>query len=177
MGTLGGDVQRGRQRGGRCGHTMAADAREQKAQAVQELGGGAERAAHAGDGGPLVQREGGGHVQHLVHVGAPRLREAAARVGGERLEVAARALGVQHAEGERRLARPRHARDAHEAVQRDVDVEVLQVVHLRAAHLDAVGRGRDRRLGVSRGIHAAIVALCPFRREVPALLHLRLTKK
>ena len=165
-GALGSDVQRGRHAVAVGAH-MAAHAREQESEAVQELGGGAERAAHSGHGGPLVQREGGGHVQHLVHVGAPCLREAAARVGGERLEVAPRALRVQHAEGERRLSRARHARDGHELVQRDVHVEVLQVVHARPAHLDAVRGGRGVRKELSgrvrgmlgRVVHSVFV--CP----------------
>ena len=50
-------------------------------------------------------------VQHLVHGGAARLRQAAARVGGERFQVAPRPLGVQHAQGERRLARQMCIRD------------------------------------------------------------------
>ena len=135
---LGGDVQRGRHAVAVRAH-VAAGAREQQAQAVQQLGGRAEGAAHAGHAGPLVQGERGGHVQHLVHGGAARLRQAAARVGGERFKVAPRPLGVQHAQGERRLARPRYARDADEPVQRDAGVDVFQVVHARSAHLDAVG--------------------------------------
>ena len=88
-------------------------------------------------------------------------------VGGERLEVAPRALRVQHPERERRLSRARHARDAHELVQWDVHVEVLQVVHARPAHLDVVrgGRGVGKELrGRVRGMPGRVVHsvfVCP----------------
>ena len=115
-------------------------AREHEAQGVLELGHGAEGRAHARHGRPLVQSERRRHVAHLVDVGAGRLGQAPARVGRERLEVAARALGVEHAEGERAFAGARDARDAHELVQGDVDVDAPQVVHARPAHLDVVRR-------------------------------------
>ena len=60
--------------------------------------------------------------------------------GDDRLEVAPLRLGVERAEGERRLARPRDAREDDERVARDVDVDVLQVVLARAADANEPAR-------------------------------------
>ena len=63
------------------------------------------------------------------------------RVGRERLDVAALAFGVQRVEHQRGLARAGHAGDDDELVQRNVEVEVLEIVLARAAHKDGVARG------------------------------------
>jgi hypothetical protein len=118
------------------GAHMASHAAVEQAQVVQELGHGTEGGAYVGDAGSLAQRQRGGHVEHLVHIGARVLGEAAARIGGERLQVAAAALGVEHAQRKARLARARHARDAHELMERDIDIDVLEVVDACATHLD-----------------------------------------
>ena len=77
-------------------------------QAVQKLRPCAEGAADARHAGPLVQRQRGGDVKHLIHLCLGGLGHAAAGVGGQRVKVAARALGIQHAECQRRFARPGH---------------------------------------------------------------------
>ena len=123
---------------------MAARAAEEQAQAVQQLGRGAEGAAHTGYAGALVEREGGGNVEHLVDGSFACLREAAARVGGKRLEVAARPLGVENAQGKRALARAGHAGDGDESIERDVDVDVLEVVDACAMDLNARGHAALR---------------------------------
>ena len=119
-------------------HVLGAS-REQEAQAVEQLGHGAEGRAHARHGRALVQRERCGHMQHLVDAGTARLREAAARIGGERLEVAPATFRIKHAKRQRALARTRHAGHAHKLAQRNVDVDVFEVVHPGPAHLDARG--------------------------------------
>ena len=120
---------------------VAAQAREHEAQRVQKLGLRAEGGADAGYGGALVQRERGGDVLDAFDVGCGGRGHAAARVGGKRLQIAPRAFGVQDAQGERRLARTRHAGNAHEAVQGHVEVDAVQVVHAGPAYLDGAGEG------------------------------------
>ena len=132
---LGGHVQAGRY-AMPVGALVAGQAREHEAKVVQKLGGRTERGMHVGDAGPLPQRDCRRHVQHLVHLRARGLADAPARIGGKRLQIAPRAFRVQHAKCQRALPRPRHSGDAHEAVQRHVDVHVLQVVHARPSHLD-----------------------------------------
>jgi hypothetical protein len=69
-----------------------------------------------------------------------------AGVGRQRLDVAALPLGVDRVEGEARLARAGQARDDHELVAGDVDVDVLEVVLAGAPHLDELLLGHARLL-------------------------------
>ena len=110
-------------------------ARVHETERVEQFRRGAERGANAGDAGSLPERERGRHVAYVVHLRSLRLRHASAGVGGERFEVAARSLGIDDAKRERRLAASRNARDADDLPERNVDVDVLEVVLLRSAHL------------------------------------------
>ena len=120
---------------------VGARAREQQAQVVEELRGRAESGAHVGHARPLAQGEGGGDVGDLVDRRPGGLGDAPARVGRQGLQVAAGPLRIEGAQGQGGLARPGHSRDGDESVQGDVDVEVLEVVDARSAHVDAGGGG------------------------------------
>jgi hypothetical protein len=142
QGSLRGDGQR-------RGHAVTVRAavgtqpREHQTQDVEQFGGGAEGRPDTRDTGPLPQGEGGGDVLDRVHVGAGRLRHPAAGVGRQCLDVAAGTLRVEDAEGEGGLARTGHPGDAHQPVEGDVDVDVLQVVHPGTADADVVGERRS----------------------------------
>ena len=114
------------------------ETREDEAKDVQKFRSRPEGAPEPGDARALSERERRGDVENLVHLGAGRLRHAAPRIGGERFEITARSFGVENAEREGRLSRARDARDAHDFVKWNVHVDVLEVVHARAAHLDVV---------------------------------------
>lgn len=70
-----------------------------------------------------------------------RLGEPTAAVRAQALKEPVHALGVQRADGQRRLARPRHADHRDHPPQRHVNVDVPQVVVPRAAHADERGQG------------------------------------
>ena len=110
-----------------------------KTQAVKKFGAGAEGGADAGHAGPLVQGEGGGHVEDFIDIGLRGLGHAAARVGRERLEVTSRALGVKHTQRQRGFAGAGHPRHGHDFVQRHVYIDVFEVVHARAPDADMRG--------------------------------------
>ena len=131
------DVRRGRDAVA-VGTAVRSQAREDEAKNVQEFRPRSEGAPKTRHARPLSERERRGNVEDFVHFGAGRLRHAAPRVGGKGLEIAARTFGVEYAERQRRLSRPRDARDAHDFVKRHVHVDVLEIVHARAAHLDVV---------------------------------------
>ena len=116
---------------------MGATAKEQT-QAIVELGHGAKGRAHTWHAGALMQRERRRHMQYLVYLGMLSLRQATTSIGAERLQVTTRALGIEDAQRQRTLARTRHAGNAHEPSQRDIDIDVLEVVYARAAHLDSL---------------------------------------
>ena len=60
------------------------------------------------------------------------------RVGREGLDVAALPLGVQRVEHQRGLSRPAHARDDDQLVERDIEVEILEIVLARAANANRI---------------------------------------
>jgi hypothetical protein len=114
---------------------------EHQADDVEQLGRGAEGRADPGDSGALPQSKGGGYVADGVDVGTSGLSHASTGVRRQSFDIAARAFGVEDAHGHRGLARTGDAGDGDEGVQGHVDVDVLQVVHAGAAHLDRCGRG------------------------------------
>ena len=130
------------------------DAGEQEPQTVEQFGHRAERRTDARHRGPLVQGQRGRHVQYFVHLGATGLGQAASRVRGQRLQVAPRTFRIQHAERQRALSRTGDAGHAHQFAQRNVDVDVLQVMHARPAHFD-----RLRPLIVGHARHRSAAAL------------------
>ena len=118
-------------------HVMGTAAKEQT-QTVVELGHGTKGRAHAWHTGTLVQRECRRYVQYLVHLGVLGLRQATSSIGAERLQVTARALGIKNSQRQRALARARHAGNAHEPPQRNIDIDVLEIVDTCTAHLDSL---------------------------------------
>ena len=89
------------------------------------------------------------HVQHLVHLGVLGLRQATSSIGAERLQIAARALGIKNPQRQRALARTRYAGNTHELSQRDIDIDVFEVMDARAAHLDSAWLLRHRHRSLS----------------------------
>ena len=116
---------------------MGTTAKEQ-AQAIVELGHGAKGRAYARHAGALMQCERRRHVQHLVHLGMFGLRQTTAGIGAECLQVTTRSLGIKNPQRQRTLARTRHAGNAHELSQRNIDIDVLKVMDARATHLDSL---------------------------------------
>ena len=119
---------------------MAPEAGEHEAEAVEQLRRRAEGAADAGDARALVQSEGGGNVPDLVHLRLARLCDPAAGIGGKRLQIPARALRIQRSQRQRRLPRAGDARNGDQLAERNVHIDVFQIMHLRTAHDDVLGR-------------------------------------
>ena len=125
-----------RERDAVVGAVRRADAREQQAQVVVDLGDRADGRARVVAGRLLLDRDRRRQALDQVDVGLFHELQELARVGRERLDVAALALGVERVEGERGLARARQAGDHHQPVARQVEVDVLEVVRARAADAD-----------------------------------------
>jgi hypothetical protein len=121
-----------------------ADAGEEEAQVVVDLGGGADGGARVAAAGALLDGDRGGEALDEVGVGLGELGEELARGGAEALDVAALALGEDGVEGEAALARAGGAGDDDELAAREVEVDALQVVGAGAADADARwGRGGE----------------------------------
>ena len=114
----------------------------EQAQEVVYLGGGADGASRVAVNGLLLDGYHGAEAGDEVDIGPLERAEHVAGVGRERLDVAALSLGEYRVEGQRRLARAAQPGDYRQRVARDGDVDVLEVVHARAFHPQAVGVGR-----------------------------------
>ena len=116
-----------------------ADAREEQAQVVVDFGDGADGRARIARGGLLLDRDRGREPLDRIDVRLFHLLEELARVRRQRFDVAALALGVNRVEGERRLARAGEAGDYDQAVARNLEIDVLEIVLARAFDDDSIG--------------------------------------
>ena len=115
-----------------------ADVGEEQPEVIVDFGDRADGRARIRSGRLLLDRDGRRQTVDQIDVGLLHLLEELARVRGQRLDVPALTFGIDRVEGERRFAGSRQARDHHELVARDVDVDVLEVVDSRSADRDPV---------------------------------------
>ena len=113
----------------------------EQAQEVMDLGQRADRALAAAAAGALLDRDRRRDAEDRIDVGPRRGLHELPRVRVQRLEVATLAFGEQDVEGERRLAGAGDTGDHREALARNLDVDVLQVVLARVVHDDRIARG------------------------------------
>ncbi len=116
-------------------------AREQQLQMVVELRHRADGRARGAHRVGLVDGDGRWNARDRIDLRLVHAIEKLPRVRREGLDVTALAFGVQRVENERGLAGAGHARDDDELVERNVEVEVLEIVLARAAHEDGITRG------------------------------------
>ncbi len=121
-----------------------ADAGEEQPHVIVDLG-------HRADGGArilrrrlLLDRDRRREPVDLVDVGLLHHLQELARIGGKQLHVAALALGVDRVEGERGFSRAGEPRHHDQAVARQVDVDVLEIMFARPADGDDFARAHVR---------------------------------
>ncbi len=115
---------------------LAADACEEHAEVVVDLGDGAHRRAGIVAGRLLLDADGRAQAADVVVLGLLDLPEELSRVGGEGFHVAALTLGVDGVEGEGGLAGAGRSGEDHQLVLGNPRVDLLQVVLGRSADLD-----------------------------------------
>ena len=113
---------------------VRAQARHHEAHDVEHFRHGDDGAARAGYRRALPQRQRGRQVVDAVHVRTLCLGQPSAAVGAQTLQKPLHALGVQRPDRQRRLARPGYTDHRDRAPQRDVDVEVAEVVVPSSVH-------------------------------------------
>ena len=108
--------------------------REQQLQVIVQL-------RHRADGGArrahrirLVDRDGRRNAGDAVDLRLVHAIEELPRVRRERLDVTPLAFGIQRVEHERGFARARDARHDDELVERQIEIEILEIVLARAAN-------------------------------------------
>ena len=104
-----------------------------EAETVEELGPCAECAADPGDSRALVEGKGSGDIQNVVHVSLRRLGHAPPCISGEGVQISPGAFRVEDTQGEGRFAGAGYTGDADDLPERDVHVNVFQIVDPRAA--------------------------------------------
>ena len=85
---------------------------------------------------PLFDRDGRWQPFDRLEIGLAHLIEELSGVGRQGLHVLALALREDRVEGERALARTRHAGHHHQPVSRELEIDVLQVVLPGSADAD-----------------------------------------
>ena len=131
-----------------------ADAREQQAQVVADLGDRPHRRARVAHAVALLDGDRRRHAGDAVDVGPLHALEELPRIGRHRLDVAPLPFGIQRVERQRRLARSAHAGHHRQRRARDLDAHVLEVVRARAVDV-------DRR----RSLHSVSMPVLLRRRE------------
>jgi len=112
---------------------------------VGQLGHRAHRRPRAAHRIGLVDRNRRRHTFDPVHLRLVHAVEKLPGVGREGLDIAALPLGVQRVEHQRGFARAGHTGDHGEAIQRQIERQVAQIVLACAANADG------RRLGIGCG--------------------------
>ena len=111
--------------------------RIKEGEVVMDLGDAGHRAPpRPPAAGPLRHGDGGGDAVDPVGVGLVEPLQELPGVGRERLDVPPLPFRIEGVERERALARPAHPRERHELVERDVEVDPLQVVDPDPPQLD-----------------------------------------
>ena len=119
--------------GGRIGR---ADPREEQAHVIVDLGHGADGRTGVFRRRLLFDGNRGAEARDVIDVRFFHHVEELPRIGAERFHVAALPLGINRVEGEAGFARPGQAGDHDQLIAGDIDIDILEVVLARAAHLD-----------------------------------------
>ena len=127
------------------------DGREEQIQVARDVGHRPDRRARVAGERLLLDRDHRRQAEHEVDVGLRHLRDESLGVTRERLHVTPLTLGVDRVERQARLAGAREPGDDDQAVARDFQRDVLEVVHARAVHTDG---GPGLRPGLRR--HSAL---------------------
>ena len=166
--------------------TVAA-ARIQQPQVIVDLRRRRHRRARIARGVFLLDGDGRRQPVDLVHIRLLNPLQKLPRIGRKRLHIPPLSLGINRVEGQRTLARSRHAADHRQLAVRNLAGEVFQVVRPRAADDDGVVQreGTGEILGRATVLFASVQAqpsillyggAQTFFRAIPAL-RLRLARE
>ncbi len=117
-----------------------ADGREEQVQIAREIGHRAHSRARVAADRFLFDGDDWRQAEDEIHVWLGDLGDEPLRVARQRFHVPALPLGVKRVERQARLARAGEPCDNDQLVARDLDRDVLEVVHTRSLHGDGCAR-------------------------------------
>ena len=112
---------------------------EQQLEVVGELRHGAHRRARGAHRIGLVNRNRRRHALDTRHMGLVHAVQKLARIGRKGLHIPPLPLGIQRVEHQRRLAGAGRPGEHHQRPQRDLQIQILQIVLGRADDADDIG--------------------------------------
>ena len=115
-------------------------AREQQAQVVVDFGDRADRRTRIVRCRFLLDGNRRAQALDVIHIGLLHHRQELPRVRRQRFDIAPLAFRIDRVERERRLAGAGQSRDHDQAVARQIDVDVLQIVRAGTADANEVHR-------------------------------------
>ena len=117
------------------------DVRPQHLHVIAQLGQCADGGARGSDRVPLLDGDGGQNAFDAIHLRFVHAIEKLAGVRRKRLDVPALPFSKERVESKRTLARTAQARNHNQSLERQVEVEILQVILPDAAKAnDRAGR-------------------------------------
>ena len=123
---------------------IGAGTRIEHPQQIRKRGDAADRRAGGGRTALLLQGHGRRQAIDFGDFGHAHLIEQPPGVGGDRFEIAPLGLGIEGAEGQRRLARARHAGENDQGIARNIEIDILEIVLACPADANKSRRNRFR---------------------------------
>ena len=125
------------------GAVGCACAGKQQAQVVMNFGDCAHSGAWVVAGGFLLNRDGGRETFNQIDIGLVHQLQKLTRVGRQTFDITALTFGIQGVKGQAGFARTAQARNDHQLVAGNVQVNVFEVVGASTAHTDVrLAQGR-----------------------------------
>ena len=116
--------------------------RVEQSKVVIDFGDRRNRAPRPGHSRFLVNRQRRRQTIDRVDIRTRDLIQKLPRVGGKTVDVLSLPFGVKRVKRKRTLARTRHASDYRQRIPRNIDIDILKVVHTRTANANRIAGGR-----------------------------------
>ena len=125
------------------GTAVAPQPGKHETQAVQQFRKGPKSTADAGDTRALMEGEGSWYIPYLLYVRPFRLGHPAPGVGGKGFQIPPGSFRIQDPQGQGGFPGPGHPGNSHDFVERDVHVDIFQIMDPGPPDLYMVRDGRD----------------------------------
>ena len=115
---------------------MAGQPGKHQPENIQKLRSRAKGTAYPRHARSLVKSEGGRNIQDLIDIGFCRLSHPSPSIGRERFEISSRSLRIENPQRKRGFTGSGNAGNTYDLIQRNIDIDILQIVNPGASHTD-----------------------------------------